>query len=133
MNNLLTAAFAKTFIALFLLSATSLLAHPKEPTKPASFEAVCYVNNANKIRLAIAKTTAEPLRITLHEAGQSYVLFAQHIGRKQTKVAIQFNVSDLADGLYELEIQSATSRIVKQVRLSSNTQVVTNERLLAIQ
>jgi hypothetical protein len=133
MNNPLTSAFAKTFVALFLLSSTSLLANPTAPTKPATFDASVYVNKANKIRLAVQKTTAEPLTITLRQVGENTVLFFQQIGKKQTKAALQLDVDQLADGTYELEISSASGRILKQVNLQAAAPVVTSERLLAIQ
>lgn len=133
MNNTLTSAFAKTFVALFLLSSTSLLANPTVPAKPATFDASVYVNRANKIRLAIEKTAIEPLTITLREAGQKVSLFSRQISKKQTKVVLQLDVDQLADGAYELEIASASGRIVKQVNLQAVAPVPTVERLLAIQ
>lgn len=133
MNNTLTSAFAKTFVALFLLSSTSLLANPTVPAKPATFDASVYVNKANKIRLAVEKTTAESLTITLRQAGQTVSLFTQQIGKKQTKAALQLNVDELADGAYELEIASASGRIIKQVNLQAAAPVPATERLLAIQ
>ncbi|GAB3771738.1 hypothetical protein GCM10028818_10930 [Spirosoma horti] len=133
MNNPLTSAFAKTFVAFFLLSSTSLLANPTAPTKPATFDASVYVNKANRIRLAVEKTTAESLTITLRQAGENVPVFMRQIGKKQTKAAIQLNVDELADGTYELEITSASGRIVKQVNLQAATPVMTSERLLAIQ
>ena len=133
MNNPLTSAFAKTFVAFFLLSSTSLLANPTAPTKPATFDASVYVNKANRIRLAVEKTTAESLTITLRQAGENVALFTQKIGKKQTKAALQLDVDQLADGAYELEIASASGRIVKQVNLQAGAPVAASERLLAIQ
>lgn len=133
MNNSLTSAFAKTFVALFLLNSTSLLANPTVPAKPATFDASVYVNKNNKIRLSVEKTTAESLTITLREAGQTASLFTRKIGKKQTKAALQFNVDELADGTYELEISSASGRIIKKVNLQAAVPAPVTERLLAIQ
>lgn len=135
MNNTLTSAFAKTLVALFLLGSTPLLANPTNPTapaKPASFDASVYITKANKIRLAVEKNTVEPVHITLRQAGGSEALFSRQLGRKQTKVAIQLDVDQLADGAYELEIKSATGIIVKRVNLGQTTPVAAPERVLAI-
>ncbi len=131
MNNKFTSVSAKTLAALFLLS-TSLFANPTAPAKPASFDASVYVTKANKIRLAVEKTTAEPIIITLRQAGGSEALFSRHMGKKQTKAAIQLDVDQLADGTYELEFKSATGSIVKQVKLGQRVAVETPERVLAI-
>jgi len=133
MKNTLTSALAKTLVGLFLLSSTSLLANPTAPAKPATFDASVYVNKANKIRLAVEKTTAESLTITLRQAGENIPVFMRQIGKKQTKATIQLDVDQLADGVYELEIASASGRIIKQVNLQAATPVMTSERLLAIQ
>ncbi len=135
MNNTLTSAFAKTLVAFFLLGTTPMLANPTNPTapaKPASFDASVYVTKANKIRLAVEKTTAEPVVITLRQAGGSEALFSQHMGRRQTKAAIQLNVDQLASGAYELEIKSATGSIIKWVNLGQPVAVEAPERVLAI-
>ena len=131
MNNMLTSVSAKTLVALFFLS-TSLLANPTAPAKPATFDASVYITKANKIRLAVEKTTAEPIVITLREAGGSEALFSRHMGKKQTKAAIQLDVDQLADGAYELEFKSATGSIIKQVKLSQHVAEETPERVLAI-
>jgi len=134
MKNTLTSALAKTLVGLFLLSSTSLLANPTAPAKPTTFDASVYVNKANRIRLAVAKTTTESLTITLRQAGENVPVFTRQIGKKQTKAALQLDVDQLADGVYELEIASASGRIIKQVNLQATTPVVaTSERLLAIQ
>ncbi|GAB2514979.1 hypothetical protein [Spirosoma aerophilum] len=132
MNNSLTSAFAKTVAALFL-SATPLLANPTNPTKPASFDASVYVTKNNKIKLAVDKTTAEPVSIRLREAGQSNYLFTQQMGRRQTQARLQLNVDDLPNGTYELEFSSASgASIVKRVQLGTATPVATPQRLVAI-
>jgi hypothetical protein len=132
MNNSLTSAFAKTVAALFF-SATSLLANPTNPAKPASFDASVYITKANKIKLAVDKTTAESVSIRLREVGQSNYLFTQQVGKRQTQARLQLNVDDLPSGAYELEIRSASgTRIVKEVQLGTATQVAAPQRLVAI-
>ena len=121
MFRFLTIVTAKSLLAGCLLATTTLFANPVAPAKPASFDASLYVTKANKIRLAVEKTTTEPVTINLCQLGKSNVsVFTQQIGRRQTKVALQIDVSQLPDGAYELEIKSATGRIVKQINLATS-------------
>ena len=133
MQNKPTSVFAKARIAMALLNSTSLIAESTVPAKPTSFEVSCYVTKAKKIRLALEKTTAERLQIALRQAGKKHVLFFQSVGRKDTKAAFLLDVDQLTNGDYELEIKSATGRIVKQVKLETVAPVVASERLLAVQ
>lgn len=132
MFNVLTSAAAKTLFAFLVLSSTTLFANPTAPAKPASFDASFYVNKANKIRLAVAKTDVEPVSISLKAVGDSNVLFTRQMSKKQTKLSLQLNVDDLADGTYELEVKSATGSIIKRVNLSSVTPQNATERMIQI-
>lgn len=132
MYTVLTSIFAKPLLALFLVS-TSLSAEPTLPAKPTSFDASFLITKANRVRLAVDKTTDERLKITLHQAGKSDALFFRQIGRRQTKVTIQFDVDQLTDGTYELEIRSASGCIVKQFNLGTTPPLEATPRLLAIQ
>lgn len=133
MNNLLTSA-KLVLVCLVLHANTLVAANPTAPAKPASFEAGVYVNKSNKICLAIEKTTAQSVVISLHQVGKTLDLFTQQVGSKQTKAAFRLDVDQLPNGAYELEIKAANGeRLVKQIILGTPTQVVTGERLLAIQ
>lgn len=131
MNNKFTSASAKTLVALFMLS-TSLLANPTAPAKPASFDASIYITKENRIRLAVEKTAAEPILITLRQAGGSEALFTRRISKRQTKAALQLDVDQLDAGAYELEIKSTSGSIVKRVNLGQHIAAEAPERVLAI-
>lgn len=130
MFNVLTSVAAKTLFAFLVLSNTTPFANPTAPAKPASFDASCYVNKANKICLAVAKTDVEPVSISLKEIGNSAVLFTRHMSKKQTKLSLQLNVDELADGIYELEVKSATGSIIKRVNVSSVAPQDATERMV---
>ena len=55
------------------------------------------------------------------------------MSKKQTQLALRLDVTNLADGDYEVVVQSASGRIVKQLSLGSSRPVVVPERLVAIQ
>ncbi|CCH57051.1 hypothetical protein BN8_06450 [Fibrisoma limi BUZ 3] len=111
-------AGAKSLIAAVLLSSTTLTAEPTEPKKPMSFNASVYVNKENKIHLAVQKVATQPVQVILRNKHQD-VLYMQTIGKKEEKVAIRFNVSDLEDGMYELEIKSNDGSIRRQLNIET--------------
>ena len=133
MNNFLLNAIAKPTLALCLLTASPILANPLTPDQPTGFQANISTNGINKIRVAIDKKTREPLTISLRPKGQSTTLFQQYMTKKQTQLALRLDVADLADGDYDVVVQSASGRFVKQLSVGSNRPVVAPERLVAIQ
>lgn len=132
MNKIITSA--KILAIAFIATTTNLLANPAAPSKPSTFDASCYITKANKIRVSVEKTDAQPVTISLRQAGQAYTLIDEFVGKKQTKAALQLNVDQLPAGNYELEIKGKDgSRIVKQVQLGTVTPAAAVERSLAIQ
>jgi len=85
-------------------------------TKKLSFDASAYVNVENKIRVAVEKSSAEPVVVLLRNK-KNEVVFEQVIGKKAEKYAVKLDVADLADGQYELEFKSKEGSIRKQVNL----------------
>lgn len=132
MNTIITSA--KMLVALFVVSTSTLLANPAAPTKPTSFDASCYVTKANKIRLSVEKTTAQPVTISLRQVGNNDTFLNEQISKKQTKATFQLDVDQLPAGAYELEIKSKDGeRMIKQVQVGPTNPVVAVERSLAIQ
>ncbi|MGV3557693.1 hypothetical protein [Larkinella arboricola] len=99
-----------------LLSTTSV--DPAAAPKALSFDASAYVTVNNQIRLAVEKTSAEPVVVLLRDKN-SRVLFQQFVGKKAQKYAVKLDVADLANGTYELEVKSKEGSIRKEVNLNS--------------
>ncbi|CCH57054.1 hypothetical protein BN8_06453 [Fibrisoma limi BUZ 3] len=123
---------AKSILGAVLLSASTLTTEPAEPKKPASFGASAYVNKENKIQLAVEKVVAEPVTVVLRNQDNE-VLFTQRLGKKQNKFSVKFDMSQLQDGAYELEISSSDGSIRKQVSLQTNTVTLEQPRLVTMQ
>jgi hypothetical protein len=104
-----------TVIFAAVLSTSNPVVVPNAP-KVLTFDASAYVTNQNKIRLAIEKTSPEPVLIQLRNTKKE-VLFQQVVGKREQKCAIKLDVNDLADGQYEIEIKSEAGSIRKQVNL----------------
>lgn len=105
----------KLVVAALLSSAT--LFDPTTP-KALSFEANALVKTNNKIRLAISKSDQQPVQVTLRDE-QKRVLFQQTLSKKACQRVFEFNVDNLGDGQYELEVSSSEGSIRKQVKLES--------------
>lgn len=102
------------------LVSAATLTNPTNP-KGLTFDASAYVTAKNQIRLAVVKPDAQRLTILLRNK-QNDILFRQVMPKKENKTAILFTMSDLADGQYEIEIQSTEGSIRKQVTLSTTPQ-----------
>lgn len=99
-----------------ILSTTSI--DPAAAPKTLSFDASAYVTVKNEIRVAVEKTTEEPVTLLLRDP-KNRVLFQQVVGKKEHKYAVKLNVAELADGTYELEVKSKDGSIRKEVNLGS--------------
>ena len=109
-----------TQIATSLLVSASTLVNPTNPTTPKSlsFDASAYVTINNEIRVAVEKTTDKPVVVLLWNKNHE-VLYRQNLSKKDARYAVKLDVSELADGQYELEVKSSEGSIVKQLNLST--------------
>lgn len=114
-------ASSKSVISGLLFSATALLANPEAPKKPTSFDASVYVTQQGKIRLAVEKLAPTVVYVQLLDERKN-ILFSQYVAKKDLKTALLFDVSDIRDGLYTLEIKSGEGSIIRQVSLTTETQ-----------
>lgn len=106
---------SKVAASLFLSAST--LINPTNP-KALSFDASAYVTLNNQIRLAVQKNAEVPVVVLLRNKNNE-VLYRQNISKKEAKYAVKLDVSELADGQYELEIKSEEGSIRKQLTLAN--------------
>jgi hypothetical protein len=107
-------------------------ANPTTPDKPARFQAHIYPNGVNMVRVAVEKTTSEALTISLRQTGQEATLFQRYISKKHTQLALRLDMTDLADGNYEVVVQSASGRIIKQISVGLSRPVDTPRWVVAV-
>ena len=86
--------------------------------KTLSFDASAYVTVNNQIRVAVEKSTLEPVEVLLRD-DKNRVMFQQYVGKKEQKYAVKLNVAELPDGKYELEVKSNEGSIRKEVNLGA--------------
>ena len=117
------AAKSKGIVTGIMLSAASLMGEGGAtiPAKTLTFDASVYVTTQNKVRMAVEKTTPEVLTMTVRDNTQQ-IVYSKQISKKDMKVSVQFDMSELTDGKYELEVASKDGSIKKQVELKTATQ-----------
>lgn len=124
----------KSLVCALALSTTVAFAHPtdeksKDNRPVPTFEASTYVSADASLRVAIKKNSPERVYVTLRNA-EGVVLFSETIGKKEMTYAAKFDVKDLTDGVYQLEITSGKSQIVKKMNLTS--QKVETQRVVTV-
>ncbi|WP_428666949.1 DUF3244 domain-containing protein [Runella sp.] len=123
-----------SLVCALALSTTVAFAHPtdeksKDNRPVPTFEASTYVSADASLRVAIKKNSPERVYVTLRNA-EGVVLFSETIGKKEMTYAAKFDVKDLTDGAYQLEITSGKEHVVKKLNLTS--QKVETQRVVTV-
>lgn len=84
----------------------------------ATFESSAFITADANLQVAIKKNAPQKVFLTLKDANGD-VLFAETVGKKEMTYAARFNVNNLNDGVYQLEITSGKNRVVKELNLFS--------------
>jgi hypothetical protein len=113
-----TISGCKNLIGGLMFGATTLFANAEAPTKPMSFDASVYVTRAGKIRLAVEKAVPGFVSVEMLDQ-QQRILFSKLVSKKDMKATLLLDISELADGMYTLNIKSAEGSIQKQVNVST--------------
>ncbi|MCU0341622.1 MAG: T9SS type A sorting domain-containing protein [Spirosomaceae bacterium] len=110
--------YIKSIACALALTTTVAFAHPTEEKKPANFEVSAFVSADNNIRVAIKKNVPERVQVSLRDASGN-IIYSHNLTKKDMSYAAKLDVSDLNDGVYQLEIVSGAERITKKLNLSS--------------
>ncbi|MVM33733.1 hypothetical protein GO755_27090 [Spirosoma sp. HMF4905] len=91
-------------IALVITTAYTTLAQAPADAQPSpAFQSGIYTNKAGKLQIALDKQTGHALQIRLAD-GTGQMFFVKHVGKQETAVRLQLDMSDLPDGAYQLSI-----------------------------
>ena len=116
--------FIKTVICAAALSVSTLSfakeknSKDKESKPIATFNASVYIAKDASIRVAVEKNTPSNVVINLRDA-RNEVVYSDEINRRELKSVYKFDVEQLKDGDYTLEIVSNTKTITKSLHLAS--------------
>lgn len=104
--------------ALALSSSVAFASDPTEDKKAKPLQIGVFTTKDSKIQMAVRKGAGERAVITLRDAKQN-VIHEEVMSKKSEKFDARFDVSELAEGSYTLEVASGKDKIQKQVSIKS--------------
>lgn len=113
--------------ALALTSSVAFASDPTEDKKAKPLQIGVFTTKESKIQLAVRKSAGQNAVITLRDAKKN-VLHEEVMTKKSEKFDGRFDVSNLKDGDYTLEIVSGNEKIEKQVSIKSSKEEVSLQR-----
>jgi hypothetical protein len=119
-RNLIT---LQVLLTCFTLTSADLFADSPTTDQNPPFRSSCYVNKANQIRLAIDKNTVEAVSVVLRRDGEKLALATTYVPKKLSKLVYSFDVNELPDGLYTLELSNGQQITTHQVTINTSTPV----------
>ncbi|AYQ33380.1 MULTISPECIES: DUF3244 domain-containing protein [Runella] len=116
----------KTFVttlvcALALGSTATFASDPTEDKKAKPIQIGVFTTKEAKIQMAVRKGQGEKAVITLRDAKQN-ILHEDVMSKKSEKYDARFDVSQLEEGEYTLEVTSGKDKIQKKVSIQSAKQ-----------
>jgi hypothetical protein len=125
---------ASALIALSLsASATSFAADNNDiAEKKSTYQSAVYpVINTTKIRVNVSKEKSARINVTLkNEAGETLAI--EQLGKGYESTSIRFDLNQLEDGIYKVEISDGSTKQVKEVKLKTSAPTVQAERHIAM-
>jgi hypothetical protein len=111
-----------------LTSAHTFAASPATDQIPP-FRSSCYVNKANQIRLAIDKNTGAPISVVLRRDGEKLALATKYVPKKLSKLVYSFDVDELPDGSYTLELSNGQQIATHRVTINTTNPVQSSRQI----
>lgn len=126
--------FASALIALTVSASSVSFANDNSKTaeKASTFKSVVYpVINSSKIRVNVNKEKGTRILVTLkNEAGET--LATEQLRKTDESSAIRFDLGQLEDGNYQVEVSDGLTKQVKAVNLHTSAPTVATERHIAM-
>ncbi|WP_247235502.1 hypothetical protein [Telluribacter sp. SYSU D00476] len=121
----------KSLICALALSTSVAFAGPdKEAAKPTSFQTGAYTTIDGRLAVIIVKNSNIPTTVLIRNAGGD-ILSKEHVGKKHLKQCYKFDVSNLGDGEYTVEVIGNGEAEVRSFTISNQKQVT--QRKLTIE
>lgn len=111
-----------TVLIAFLVSASTLPTVRAQSTTPAiaaeptTFQSNVLVQDGTKVKVFVNKAATAKLRIRILDSN-NIVLTTKQVNKNTAESRLLFNLDNLADGTYFVEVTDGTSRQVKQIHL----------------
>ncbi|WP_234733914.1 T9SS type A sorting domain-containing protein [Tellurirhabdus bombi] len=104
---------------------------PNGPAKASLKTAVFSNPTADKLHVIVDKSQGYTAKIRLINA-KGHTLYVQNLAKKEQIAHTKFDVSNLADGTYQVEITDGTNKEVKEITLKTAEQTVEATRTIAM-
>lgn len=118
-------------LALTAVSATATLANPiTRPTTTASFKTGIYSTQTGALRIALDKQKGGLVDISLKSV-HGRVLYSQRLTKNEQTYRKLLNLSDLEDGVYQLEITNGVETTTQTITIATQ-QPNTPSRVISI-
>ena len=123
-----------TTLALALSLATVTIAADTNaidrPTKVVHYESGVYTTAAGKLQVSVDKQAGGTVALSLKDANGA-VLFTREIAKRDTQYRTRFDLSQLADGTYELELTNGVDVTRQIVVIATKLERTVQTQLLA--
>lgn len=125
--------FASALIALTLVTSIAFASDDKEKASPKStFQSAVYpMINTMKVGVNINKEKDSKVDIRLINS-DGYTLATKKVGKGSGAASIRFDLNQLEDGVYKVEISDGGYTEVKTVTLKTQVPVVQTTRLVSM-
>jgi len=100
------------------------------PTKVARYETGIYTTVTGKLHVSVDKQTGGTVAVLLKNANGT-VLFSRQIAKKDTQFRTRFDLSQLTDGTYELELTNGVDVTRQTVVIATKLERTVQMQLLA--
>lgn len=127
MKTAATSIFFAFVVTLTNFSQASPIAGANKPA--ATYATSLYTAHDGRLILSLEKEVGQTVSVRLSQANGT-TLFSQQVTKRQTKTQVRFNVSELPDGTYIVEVSNGTKMTTHQVQLST-PQTTTPSRQVA--
>ncbi|ADB40753.1 hypothetical protein [Spirosoma linguale] len=88
------------------------------PTHVASYQSAMYTSVDGKLNIALDKQTGGAVDI-LMKGADGKVLFTQRVGKNESKFRTRLNLSELPDGVYQVEITNGVETKSQSITIST--------------
>ncbi|RCR68642.1 T9SS type A sorting domain-containing protein [Larkinella punicea] len=125
--------FASALLALTFAVSNTFAADNHEKAKPKStFQSAVYpIINSMKVSVNVQKETDSKINIRLINS-EGRTLATKRLGEGHEITTIRFDLNQLEDGVYKVEITDGANTEVKTVKLQTSTPVVESLRLVSM-
>lgn len=100
------------------------------PSSEGSYQSAIYTTNSGKLSIALDKQAGSAVDIRFKNT-DGEVLYSKHLGKNESKYRTRLNLSDLPDGVYQVEITSGIEKTMHSVTISTQ-QPQTPSRVIAM-